>query len=85
MQYRPRVPQEEVEWIKQRIAARGEECQEWATYLHMSKSQLSHIFDQTKPVPARSEIDWECMKRILREKTSYERGRENELRSNKIC
>lgn len=65
MQYRERLPEEETQWIQDRIHKREEQEKDWATYVGMSKSFFSKILHQIKPLPARFEDKWAEMIKIL--------------------
>lgn len=79
MTYRERVPKEQIEFIKDRIIKRGEEFEDWATTLHLSKSFFSHILSQNKPLPENRQFLWDNMLKILATKTDYERKKEHEF------
>lgn len=73
MTYKERVPEDEINFIKERIVKRGEEFQDWANFLGMSKSFFSHILKQDRPLPDNREVLWNNMLKTLKEENDYER------------
>lgn len=66
MQYRERLSDETVNWVRERVTARNEMFQDWATYLGMSKHMFSKILHQIKPLPAKYEDKWIEMEEYLK-------------------
>ena len=75
MTYKERVPKEQIEFIRERVDQRGEELEDWAKTLKLSKSFLSHILSQRKPLPDNRKFLWDNMLKILATEREYERKR----------